>query len=381
MRPQRKRQTIVARECLARDADLGFIVEEIPPKGRGVRTTIRRSRGDFLMIYPGKLITEAEGEKREEKDPSVFRYFFHHKREGWCLGLSIQTLTTLIEDAMRHYFSKKKWAWSLNITDIHKSPTPAKRPNHDEKDTDSDSDSEISNCDSDSDSCAESNELPDDRPHSVLVQPTIDELPDDRPHGALVQPTIDELPDDRPHMPHGALVQPTIDELSYVLAQSTIDELSYVLAQSTIDKLPDDCPHDAEPPETNDNPTEDRDCFARQECTEQLIEDSVDEDTCSDISTVWPELSCQNPSGFVLCPSTGEFVMATGHEQIYSKEESMDGFPELAETHLESLPYISTKQSAQVRKVYRRNGHRLYDKALACYFCEKVLHHRIQNST
>lgn len=33
MRPQRKRQTIVARECLARDADLGFIVEEIPPKG------------------------------------------------------------------------------------------------------------------------------------------------------------------------------------------------------------------------------------------------------------------------------------------------------------------------------------------------------------
>ncbi|KAL5021120.1 hypothetical protein ScPMuIL_000275 [Solemya velum] len=612
MRPQRKRQTIVARECLARDADLGFIVEEIPPKGRGVRTTIRRSKGDFLMIYPGELITEAEGEKRKEKDPSVFRYFFHHKREGWCMDATSEAdvgprlgrlvnhgrkdgncVMKILEFNRRPYLclfaardisESEELLYDYGINDLpweiddekHKKTKNSRRletvvqptidelpddrphgalvqhnidelpddrphgalvqPTIDELPDDRPRDVLVQPTidelpddrphgalvqhnidelpddrplnvlvqptidelpdDRPHDALVQHNidelpddrphnvlvqhntdelpddrphdvlvqptidelpddrphdalvqptidelpddrphdvlvqptidelpddrphgllvqhnidELPDDRPHGALVQPTIDELPDDRPHGALVQPTIDELPDDRPHSalvqptidelpddrphsvlvqhnidelpddrPHGALVQPTIDELSYVLAQSTIDELSYVLAQSTIDKLPDDCPHDAEPPETNDNPTEDRDCFARQECTEQYVEDSVDEDTCSDISTVWPELSCQNPSGFVLCPSTGEFVMATGHEQIYSKEESMDGFPELAETHLESLPYISTKQSAQVRKVYRRNGHRLYDKALACYFCEKVLHHRIQ---
>lgn len=51
--------------------------------GRGVRTTIKRSRGDFLLTYHGELVTEAEGERREEVVPSVFRYFFQQKKKGW----------------------------------------------------------------------------------------------------------------------------------------------------------------------------------------------------------------------------------------------------------------------------------------------------------
>lgn len=34
--------------------------------------------------------------------------------------------------------------------------------------------------------------------------------------------------------------------------------------------------------------------------------------------------------------------------------------------------------SACVKKVTKRKGHRMYDKTLACYFCEKLLKHRIQ---
>ena len=46
-----------------------------------MRTTIKRSAGDFLLIYDGKLVTGDEGEKREEMEPSTYRYFFQFKGE------------------------------------------------------------------------------------------------------------------------------------------------------------------------------------------------------------------------------------------------------------------------------------------------------------
>ncbi|WAR09760.1 MYLK-like protein [Mya arenaria] len=83
MRPRRKKQENVAADCIDSGEDLkDFVIEHIPPKGLGVRTTINRTKGDFLMIYPGELITEREGEEREEREPSVFRYFFQYKRKG-----------------------------------------------------------------------------------------------------------------------------------------------------------------------------------------------------------------------------------------------------------------------------------------------------------
>lgn len=51
--------------------------------GRGVRTTINRAQGDFLLIYSGDLISGEEGRKKEEQDDSVFRYFFRFKSKEW----------------------------------------------------------------------------------------------------------------------------------------------------------------------------------------------------------------------------------------------------------------------------------------------------------
>ncbi|XP_060598400.1 uncharacterized protein LOC132752133 isoform X2 [Ruditapes philippinarum] len=86
MRPGRKKPEDVAAECIEAGEDLkDFVIEHIPPKGRGVRTTVTRRKGDFLMIYPGELLTEEEGEEREVKKPSVYRYFFNYRSRGWCV--------------------------------------------------------------------------------------------------------------------------------------------------------------------------------------------------------------------------------------------------------------------------------------------------------
>lgn len=47
--------------------------------GRGVVSTVARERGDFLLFYVGDIITNEEGEKREEVEPSGYRFFFKDK--------------------------------------------------------------------------------------------------------------------------------------------------------------------------------------------------------------------------------------------------------------------------------------------------------------
>ncbi|KAL5007677.1 hypothetical protein ScPMuIL_003568 [Solemya velum] len=54
----------------------GFTVDSIKDKGRGIRTLQKRVKGDFLLHYAGELISEEEGEQRENDDSSGFRYFF-----------------------------------------------------------------------------------------------------------------------------------------------------------------------------------------------------------------------------------------------------------------------------------------------------------------
>lgn len=48
--------------------------------GRGVRSTIPRQRGHFLLVYSGQIISKKEGERRERKNPSGYRYFY---RDLW----------------------------------------------------------------------------------------------------------------------------------------------------------------------------------------------------------------------------------------------------------------------------------------------------------
>ncbi|XP_070538829.1 uncharacterized protein [Ptychodera flava] len=53
--------------------------------GWGVFASKPFEKGSFLLIYPGELISEEEGEKREEEIPSVFRYFFSFKGKTYCV--------------------------------------------------------------------------------------------------------------------------------------------------------------------------------------------------------------------------------------------------------------------------------------------------------
>lgn len=52
----------------------GFNRSLFENKGRGVRTTVRRNAGDFLLVYTGKVITTKEGENLEEGFSSGYRF-------------------------------------------------------------------------------------------------------------------------------------------------------------------------------------------------------------------------------------------------------------------------------------------------------------------
>ncbi|XP_030848126.1 uncharacterized protein LOC105437122 isoform X3 [Strongylocentrotus purpuratus] len=71
----------------------GFVVKEIPLKGRGVVTTEEFDNGDFLLQYPGKLLPESVAEALEEDEghPSVFRYFFSFKGKTSCYDATEET--------------------------------------------------------------------------------------------------------------------------------------------------------------------------------------------------------------------------------------------------------------------------------------------------
>jgi len=49
--------------------------------GRGIITTICRTKGDFLLHYYGEQISGAEGEAREGRGSSGFRLFYSWKKK------------------------------------------------------------------------------------------------------------------------------------------------------------------------------------------------------------------------------------------------------------------------------------------------------------
>ncbi|XP_078329741.1 N-lysine methyltransferase KMT5A-like isoform X1 [Crassostrea virginica] len=53
-----------------------FFVDRFEEKGRSIRTSKFRQRGDFLLQYAGENISKKVGETREKKSHSVYRYFF-----------------------------------------------------------------------------------------------------------------------------------------------------------------------------------------------------------------------------------------------------------------------------------------------------------------
>ncbi|KAJ8306755.1 hypothetical protein KUTeg_015692, partial [Tegillarca granosa] len=69
LRKREKRPEDVAKEfiLLFKDPD-GFYIEEIPPKGRGVRTGKKIFKGEYLCTYFGKYISKERGEELEEEN-------------------------------------------------------------------------------------------------------------------------------------------------------------------------------------------------------------------------------------------------------------------------------------------------------------------------
>lgn len=51
--------------------------------GLGLFTSQPFQKGSFLVTYPGELITAKEGELREAKGESGFRYFFRYGEKKW----------------------------------------------------------------------------------------------------------------------------------------------------------------------------------------------------------------------------------------------------------------------------------------------------------
>ncbi|XP_060554954.1 zinc finger protein 862-like [Ruditapes philippinarum] len=50
--------------------------------GRGVKTTIERFKGDFLLHYKGETISAAEGEQREGRNSTGYRFFYSDMKDN-----------------------------------------------------------------------------------------------------------------------------------------------------------------------------------------------------------------------------------------------------------------------------------------------------------
>ncbi|XP_014217201.1 histone-lysine N-methyltransferase set-1 [Copidosoma floridanum] len=68
----------------------GLQIEEIKEKGRGIITTKKFSKGDFVIEYIGDLIDGATAKQREmkyakNKKLGCYMYYFRHKDIQWCI--------------------------------------------------------------------------------------------------------------------------------------------------------------------------------------------------------------------------------------------------------------------------------------------------------
>ncbi|XP_052814090.1 N-lysine methyltransferase KMT5A-B-like [Mya arenaria] len=72
---------------LDKDQD-GYTVKDFGFKGRGIKTIVDRKNGDFLLHYTGELITGEEGDRREAKNSTGFRFFFISKGKQLCVDAS-----------------------------------------------------------------------------------------------------------------------------------------------------------------------------------------------------------------------------------------------------------------------------------------------------
>jgi hypothetical protein len=57
-------------------------------EGRGIKTLIKRKKGDFLLHYSGETVSEDEGQSREEAGSSGYRFFYKFEGSAFWYELS-----------------------------------------------------------------------------------------------------------------------------------------------------------------------------------------------------------------------------------------------------------------------------------------------------
>ncbi|XP_033747262.1 N-lysine methyltransferase KMT5A-like [Pecten maximus] len=92
VRTPRKDPVAIAREWIRKKTDPpGFKEDTYGDKGRGVKTLYKRRQGDFLLQYIGPLVSKEEGERRETKESSGYRFFFSHNGNQFCVDATKET--------------------------------------------------------------------------------------------------------------------------------------------------------------------------------------------------------------------------------------------------------------------------------------------------
>ncbi|PIC42089.1 hypothetical protein B9Z55_009278 [Caenorhabditis nigoni] len=64
-------------------------------KGRGIKTTVNFSKGDFVLEYIGNMMEYSEAKTVEEayshEEVGSYMYFFEHKNKKWCIDATAES--------------------------------------------------------------------------------------------------------------------------------------------------------------------------------------------------------------------------------------------------------------------------------------------------
>lgn len=89
------KQRDIERKILHQVED-GLKVEQFPVKGRGVVTTRKFTKGEFVVEYIGELIDQVTAKKREElyaqdQNKGCYMYYFQHRNRQYCIDATEET--------------------------------------------------------------------------------------------------------------------------------------------------------------------------------------------------------------------------------------------------------------------------------------------------
>ncbi|XP_052788833.1 N-lysine methyltransferase KMT5A-like [Mya arenaria] len=85
---KRKSPKDIALQWVEKGDPDGFSIDMYGFKGRGIKTLIGRDRGELLLHYTGEKISGDEGERRERRKSTGYRFFFDSNGQKLCVDAS-----------------------------------------------------------------------------------------------------------------------------------------------------------------------------------------------------------------------------------------------------------------------------------------------------